>query len=407
MKTKYSKISLLFLLIIAIIGTLLRGQMFKSIPVKYTNFLHAHSHVAFQGWLYTILFLLVTSTYLKESQIIKGRYDLQFKLSVATVISILITFAYQGYGVFSIVCSTLFQILNYWFVRRFLRDTKNQKRKGLTDSIRFVRTGLKFGILSTLIPLVIGIISAQGLIGSELYRTFVYIFLHLQYNGWFLFLVLGLFFNNLEKNNIAISPKFVGYFYWISTLNVIPSISLSLVGMSYYPNIKLIGYFSSSLLIMSIVHFTRSFSIRSLLKQGCKSSWSKTFLLVFIASFILKSILQSISISNSLLDLSFHNRWIIIAYLHLTMIGTFSFFLIYSMLERSLIKLILLSKIGLTMLLIGFISSECLMINIGLTGSNLHISLLISSVMMAIGVLLLLLTPTENGNSSLTSFINK
>ena len=118
MKKEWSKISLIFFLVVALIGTLLRSIFFIPIPLGYRNLVHAHSHVAFQGWIYTIIILLLTNLYLKKNQIQKGRYPLQFKLTVFVLTGTLITFSLQGYGLYSILFSTLFQLLNYWFIYR-------------------------------------------------------------------------------------------------------------------------------------------------------------------------------------------------------------------------------------------------------------------------------------------------
>ncbi|MCB9195496.1 MAG: hypothetical protein H6598_04665 [Flavobacteriales bacterium] len=288
-----------------------------------------------------------------------------------------------------------------------MKDTKELKSDGQSISIRFIRTGLGFGVLSTIIPFIIGFISAKGMMGTEIYRTFVFTFLHLQYNGWFLFVVFGLFFKLLENKSIAINIKSGRIFYWLSALNVIPSISLSLLGMSYYPTIAFIGILSSTLLFASIIYYGRSFSIKNLLNKDANSVWSKTFLLIFLTSFILKTLLQSLSIIDSLTNIVFNNRWIIIAYLHLTMIGMFSFFFIYYMVEKTWIRITSLSKNGFITLILGFVSSECLMIAIGLTNANLYIPLLISSIMMAIGILLVLLTPIITCETSHAIFDNK
>ena len=81
------------------------------------------------------------------------------------------------------------QLLVYLSV--FFKDTKH------LDSLplRLIRMGLWLGVLSTLMPIGIGILSAKRLNGSEAYQSIVYTFLHLQYNGWFLFVLLGLYLN--------------------------------------------------------------------------------------------------------------------------------------------------------------------------------------------------------------------
>ena len=256
MKNEWAKISLVFLFLVALIGTLMRSAGVVNSPFQYTHLLHAHSHVAFQGWVYLIMMLLLTRTFLNEDQVEKGRYPLQFKLTIFIVIGILVSFALQGYGLYSIIFSTLFQALNYWFIFRFLKDSKrsnNYSRKGI--SLRLVRTGLWFGLLSTLLPYAVGILSAKDLNDTEAYRSLVYTFLHLQYNGWFLFVVLGLFFEFLEKRRIKFYRKFAGLFYWILTLSVIPATALSLLGMEFTKEIMPVAYLAAVLTTGTLILF--------------------------------------------------------------------------------------------------------------------------------------------------------
>ncbi|MBK7526565.1 MAG: hypothetical protein IPI59_03200 [Sphingobacteriales bacterium] len=103
MKAEWCKISLFFLFVVAFIGTLLRLVAYVPIPFKYTNFVHAHSHTAFQGWVYLTMFLLLANTFLTDRQIEKKRYLLQFKLTIFIIFGVLVSFSLQGYGLYSII----------------------------------------------------------------------------------------------------------------------------------------------------------------------------------------------------------------------------------------------------------------------------------------------------------------
>jgi len=144
---KYIPISLFYFLIVAVIGTLLRSIAFLKIPFEYANLVHAHTHVAFQGWVYTAIFLIITSLYVSPDKFQRGKYLLQFKLTTLVLIGVLISFTFQGYGLYSIVSSTLFQLLNYWFIYRFFRDVKVSSP--LQVDLLFIKTGLGLGLLSS------------------------------------------------------------------------------------------------------------------------------------------------------------------------------------------------------------------------------------------------------------------
>lgn len=391
MKIWWSKISLVFLFLVALIGTLLRSATYISIPLEYVNLVHAHSHVAFQGWVYTILFLLLTCIFIKKQQLKKGRYALQFILTIFIVVGVLISFSLQGYALYSIIFSTLFQLLNYWFIYRFLKDTKGDNNL----SLRFVKTGLWYGLLSTLMPFGIGILSAKGLQGSEPYQSLVYTFLHLQYNGWFLFVVLGLFFHYFEKNAILINRKHLLRCYWLLTISVIPAISLSLLGMEFSKSIIPLAYISALLLTAGLVFFLLVLPRNLMLHLKQKSKWFTLYFMVFVLSFSLKMVLQILSVLPFFNYYAFHNKNIIIAYLHLSLIGSISFLLLAMMLEMKWLSTNKLVKIGSILLVLGYIITELLLLLSGLGFYFNTILLILGSLAMALGVLFMLFSKSN------------
>lgn len=393
MKMIWSKISLAFLLVVGLIGTFLRSPYVAAVPLKYTNLVHAHSHTAFQGWIYLIMFLLLTSTFITKEQISKGRYLLQFKLTVLIVVGVLISFSLQGYALYSIIFSTLFQVLNYWFIYRFLKDSGPVKSGSVNFiPLRFIKTGLWLGVLSTIMPFGIGFLSAKGQSGTELYHAFVYTFMHLQYNGWFLFVALGLFYKFLEKNNVGFNRSQANRFYWSFTASIIPAIALSLLGMSFSNYFILPAYFSAFLQFLGLFFFLLSLPRKTAGLLRHKSLWLRLYLLLFFASFLLKNILQSLSVFPVFQPYAFNNKLIIIAYLHLTLIGAISFLFFALMVEGKWLIVNVLTKIGSTLLFLGFASTE---ITLALGGFRLwynHQFLLAGSISMVLGIFLLLIS---------------
>jgi hypothetical protein len=391
MNKNWSKISLAFLFVVALIGTFLRTPYVADIPLKYTNLVHAHSHTAFQGWIYLIIFLLLTSTFITKEQICKGRYHLQFRLTVLIVLGVLVSFTMQGYGLYSIIFSTLFQVLNYWFFYRFLKDSGPVKSGSVSFiPLRFIKTGLLLGVLSTIMPFGIGFLSAKGKNGTELYDAFVYMFMHLQYNGWFLFVALGLFYKFLEKNNIAFIVIRANRFYVLFTIAVIPAIALSLLGMSFSEYFILPAYFSAILQGLGILFFLFSLPRKTAGLLRYKFLWLRLYLLVFFVSFLLKNILQSLSVFPVFQSYAFNNRLIIIAYLHLTLIGAISFLFFALMIEGRWLTMNVLTLTGSSFLLLGFVSTELILTLGGFGFWYNHQILLAGSILMVLGILLLL-----------------
>lgn len=382
-----------FLFVVAIIGTLLRSPYVAALPLKYTNLVHAHSHTAFQGWIYTIMFLLLTSTFITKEQILKGRYYLQFKLTVLIVLGVLVSFSLQGYGLYSIIFSTLFQVLNYWFIYRFLKDS-GQAKPGSANfiALRFIKTGLLLGVLSTIMPFGIGFLSANGQSGTELYHAFVYTFMHLQYNGWFLFVALGLFYEFLEKNNVTFNSIQANLFYWFFTVSIIPAIALSLLGMSFSKYFILPAYFSALLQILGLLFFLLSLPRKTADVLRHKAPWLRLYLLVFLASFLVKNILQILSAFPAFQIYAFNNKLVILAYLHLTLIGAISFLFLALMIEMKWIVADIFASFGNSLLLLGFVSTELILTLGGLGLYYSHQILLTGSISMTLGILLLVIS---------------
>lgn len=400
MNFKWHKISLFFFFTIALIGALMRSTFISELPVTYAHLLHAHSHVAFQGWIYTLFFLLIVKLYLTAEMIERGYYRLQFQITVVIVLCILISFSLQGYGLYSIIFSTLFQCLIFWFIFQFFKDTKPNDD---SISLRFIKIGFIFGLLSALIPFGLPVLIAKGLKESDLYQSLLYAFLHLQYNGWFLLVVIGFFYKILEKNAFEFDKQNAFKFYTYFSLAVLPAIAMSLLNNNDSIIISITAYAATILQIIGIIFFTKHFNRPFKLWLEKQSDWFRIYILLFLISFLLKVIVQSLSVIPALEDLVFENRDIVIAYLHLSLIAIVSFLLLAVLIELNWLKTNTLNSIAHTLLITGFVLTNTLLLLRGLELFSNHIAIFASSTMMAIGILLLLIdrqkSPTANQRS--------
>jgi len=400
----WSRISLTFFFVIALFGSIMRLVPFSDIFINYQHLLHSHSHVAFQGWIYTALFLLITKLYLTEELILKGKYKLQFTLTIAIVIGLMVAFIFKGYALFSILFSSLFQLLNYWFTYRFFKDVKkSEKAKKHKFSLQFIKVGMFMMVLSTMGPWAVGIISAKGLAGTEYFNAALYFFLHFQYNGWFTFAILGLFFWLLEHYQIKIKQKEARLSLILFTASIIPAYALSIIGMSFRNYFIGIGYLAAIVQLIALFYIIISL-IPSLKKiQDVFNSWSFLLLKFVAISFILKTILQFISILPFIEKLAFGNRFLIIDFIHLIMIGVLSFFILAIFFQQAFLKWdTVVIKTGILILILGFITSEFILMALGFSIPiyNGLFFLLISSAAMAIGVLIILIGQFSNRTTS-------
>tara|TARA_R110001592_G_scaffold88812_5_gene261430 strand:- start:169 stop:1392 length:1224 start_codon:yes stop_codon:yes gene_type:complete len=400
MNTNWSKIGLTFFFIVALLGSIMRLAPFTALFVEYKHILHAHSHVAFQGWVYIILFLLISKIYIDKSMLEKRNYKLLFITTIATVFGIMVSFLIQGYALFSIAFSSLFQVVNYWFVYRFFKDVKSsEKAKKHFFSIRFIKTAMLLMLFSTFGPWAVGILSAKGLAGSEYFNSALYFFFHFQYNGWFTFAVLGLFFAWLEKINIGFDLKAANTFFILSTFTIIPTYSLSLLGMSFANYFTLIATISATIQLYAVYYLMKSMRLSFKTVKRLFSPWAYSLLLVAASCFLFKNILQFASTFSFVNNLAFENKFIIIGYIHLVMIGFISCFLLAILFQLNWLKI---NKTGLILLVTGFVLSEVTLILLGLVPSDFLIqAIAILSFMMAIGLGLILIRQLTNSKTVL------
>jgi len=387
MSSKWIRISLFFFLFVSIAGSIMRLAPFLNLPTDYKHILHSHSHVAFQGWIYISFYLLITKLYLGENIIINKKYKLQLFITIFIITGIMVSFLVQGYAIFSIIFSSLFQLLNYWFAYRFIKDVaKSEIAKRHPFSVKWIKAALLLMVISTIGPWVIAIISAKGYAGSEYFNTALYFFFHFQYNGWFTFSILGLFFWWLEHQQIKLE-KLVSPLYNMMLIAIIPTYSLSLLGMSFGEKLQVVGYFSALLQLMSLIFLIISLKPSYTAIKALFNQWAFVLLVLSFYAFFLKNILQAASTLPILKQYAFLNKDLIIGYIHLTMIGFISFFLLAILFQ---LKWLAINKTGIILLVIGFIISEIILILLGLTPNLLLLEVLaIFSLIMAFGISLI------------------
>ena len=148
--------------------------------------------------------------------------------------------------------------------------------------------------------------------------------------------------------------------------------------------------------LAALMDFMRSIQakLRSWLQQN--NLWFRLCFLIFLVSFLLKTVLQSLSVIPLFEPYAFHNKWIILSYLHFSLIGVISFFLIAFLIELKWISNHPRSNTGLAMLMLGFVNTELLLVSGGL-GVFYDQDILISgSASMAVVALLLAATTTPH-----------
>ncbi|MEJ8800799.1 hypothetical protein [Pontibacter sp. H249] len=364
-KRNWLLVALLNLVVVAVLGLLLRW-MFVA-PVAELNFkylLHAHSHVALLGWLYSALFIALLVTFLPPELRDKKTYTWQFWLSQGAVLGMLLSFPVQGYAAVSITFSTAHILLSYWFIYRFLEDAKvaNVSKSKHRLSFLFVKASLFFLAISSLGPWAMGPIMALGHSGSQLYYNAIYFYLHFQYNGWFTFGVLGLLFWMLEHYQISFNIKYGRLFFRLMFWACLPAYLLSILWIKPDAWVYFMGGTAAFVQVLALGLLVAI--LWPLRKQVYTlfNGWSRSILLLAALAFILKTVMQFTTAFPYMADLAYKIRHFIIGYLHLVLIGFVSFFILSFFVEQGWLSLkSRISRWGMGMFILAFAGSETLL----------------------------------------------
>ena len=392
---KWSKIALLNFTVLAAIGVLLRYKILFPLPlVDHKHLLHGHSHFAFAGWVSLALYIGIIHILQPDESLTK-----QFKQILCTQLlssyGMLLTFPFMGYATLSIAFSTLSIFVSWWFgVVAWKALTKNRL---LTFEKKWFYTALVFNILSALGTFSLAYLMANKIIHQNWYFGSVYFYLHFQYNGWFLFAIMGLLFSSQKRwfNDLQIINS--NRFYVLMTTAAIPSLFLSMMWMRlpawmhFAANAAaFVQLFAAALFISLILQVRKTVAL---------SPHVKWILLIALCAFSLKIILQALSAIPELNKYAFGIRPVVIGFLHLVLLVFVSFFIISYLLQNNLIIIeTKTAKVGLWTFITAALINEFVLMMQGISAIRYTNSvysnelLLGAAIMMFTGLVLLTVT---------------
>jgi hypothetical protein len=207
---------------------------------------------------------------------------------------------------------------------------------------------------------------------QDYYFAAVYFFLHFQYNGWFLFVCFGLLFSYLSRKGIVVSSIINKRIFWIMAITVAPTYLLSILWLKIPLILHVVADISGILQLAVLIYFIRLLPLfknnsSSYLLPSAKYLWFLTY-----AAFILKVILQLLSIVPFLSTYAFAFRPIVIGYLHLSFLGIISFFILGYISEILSDFHSYLPKRGVLIFITGVIIQEIVLMCQGLEVFGVH-----------------------------------
>lgn len=296
----------------------MRFYLVTDLPINYKFMLHAHSHTAILGWVYLGLITLIYKVFLAKAE----KPKLYRRIFIVTNISIagmLVTFPFTGYALFSIIFSTLFLFASYWFawfaMKYVPQDFKNR------FSWRLIKTSLWYLVISSIGPWSIGVVMAT--IGPESiwYKTSIYIYLHFQYNGWIIFVLLGILFYILEERGVQFSPQKLKSFFFLLNFGVLLTVFLSMLWFAPPIGLYVLGG------IGAVAQGFAFYELYWLLREHfpvIKETFGKQALfLLTVASglMVIKLLMQFISAHPYYANLAYQLTDFVIGFLHLVFLG--------------------------------------------------------------------------------------
>ena len=358
------KFSLINLFLVACLGLLMRYKIGFEFPfLDQKHLQHSHSHFAFTGWItHTLIVLMILFLEKKIQKTGTTTFDFHKynKIIIANLISaygMLIFFIIEGYGLFSIIFSTLSIVVSCVFAYFYFKDLKQISSDCL--SINWFKGALFFNIFSSLGTFALAYMMVSKNIRQEEYLASIYYYLHFQYNGWFFFACMGLLFHflNLKKSeNPFFETSFKLFF-----IACIPAYFLSTLWWNL-PN----WLYVLTILAAFLQTFTWFKLLYILIKTKLEILENHPYFLRYILLFVgfalsIKFLLQLGSTIPAISQLAFGFRPIVIAYLHLVLLAIISLFLLFYIYANHIFHINKSIKFGVILFSIGVLLNEIIL----------------------------------------------
>jgi hypothetical protein len=377
-------------LIAALLGLLLRFVFVFPVGINFRYLTHAHSHVAMLGWVYLMLFSFIVYYFIPKYS---KAYSRLFWVTEIAVVGMMLSFPFQGYAAISISFSTLHIFCSYYFFRLVWKD---QAGNDLPERV-LLKTSLLFMLLSTIGIWCLGPAVATMGNQSAFFNIAIQFFLHFQFNGWFLFAVLAVFFKILSRHEIKIDLKKFKWFFRSLIFATVMTMALPVSWYAFHPILLWINGLGVIFQLVAAVFFIL------LLKPVWPFFWpqisglAKLMFGFALFCFALKIGMQTTSLFPEIAQLSAQIRNFVIGFIHLLMLGVISGFLFAFLLQSQFVNFkSRLLNWGIGWFLAGFLTTELLLfIQGGMyyfgSGSIPHyyLGLFVFSAFLAVGILLI------------------
>ena len=391
------------LFLVSFIGVILRYKIAFSFPfINQKHLLHAHSHFAFTGWIsHALMVLLLHYLSTKTNKILNKWYHTLIIANLMAAYGMLISFATQGYGFWSIGFSSFSIITSYLFSILYWKDLN--KISAFAISHLWFKMALFCNALSSIGAFTLAIMMATKNLEQNWYLMAVYFYLHFQYNGWFFFAGMGLL-NTIVAQIPGVQKK-LKIVFWLFSIACIPAFLLSTLWLQLPRILYLIVILAALAQFVGWMYFLFILKSNSkLLKVYFPKNTAWLFVLSAMALTI-KLCLQLGSTYPSLSQLAFGFRPIVIGYLHLVLLGVITIFLVAYILLITKHHYYKKVFIGVRIFVAGIIINETLLMTQGVAALDyiiipkIDIMLFTAASIMCIGILYINLQIKQSNNT--------
>ncbi len=326
MFSKWLRISLFNLMLVAFLGMILRYKILFSLPfLDQKHLLHAHSHFAFSGWVSQILMVLMVAALSRQKgALVFAKYNWLLYANLISSFGMLIFFTLQGYSLLSIIFSTLSIITSWLFAYIYWKDLNQLPVKTIAHC--WLKAALVFNALSAMGAFSLAFMMANKMTSQNWYLLSVYFFLHFQYNGWFLFACMGLLMDKIQGvfPDQRLMKQIFRLFLWACA----PAYFLSALWLNLPVWLYVLVVAAALGQVYGWVKMLQQFWIKRTTLKTLLGPITKFLLLLSAVAFTVKLSLQLGSTIPSLSQLAFGFRPIVIGYLHLILLGVITLFLL-------------------------------------------------------------------------------
>lgn len=313
------------------------------------------------------------------------RFSILFYSLFICSLGMVASFAQQGYGLISIILSTISLVLNYFMIGIIF----NTQRKSKSKEHSLLYAALFFNLLSTLGTLFLAFLMASKTSDAKTMNLAVQFYLHFQFNGWFIVGALYLV-QQTFKDIFVISQRKI-LFLSISIL-----LSFNQTLLPIFQNNLVITLSVISTICQLIVFIT----ILKPLIDLSLPRFQQSFLKMILGFLLFKLSLQVIASIPAFFELYFNNHPLTISYLHLIFLLIISNLIIFLFIRTKVLLFNSRLKAGIILFNFGIICTELLLVlqgtNFKFESLNYQLALIVFSGIILVGTIIMAMCTVKN-----------